>query len=98
MRPSHVFARRRSRLALISIWLLACTPAGARGTGGAYDVDKAVIAVGGTTSSGGAFRLDGTLGQPATAVLNGSGYTLQDGFWAPVGVVSDRIFANGFDP
>jgi hypothetical protein len=40
-----------------------------------------VIASGGGESSGGGFRLDGTIGQPAVARLSGGNYTLQGGFW-----------------
>lgn len=95
MHPLQAFAR--GGLVLFSIWLLVSAPAGAQ-SGGAYTIDKAVIAGGGATLTGGAFRLSGTFGQPAIAASNGSVYALQDGFWAPAAVESDRIFANGFDP
>jgi len=40
-----------------------------------------VIAGGGGESAGGNFRLHGTIGQPATAMLSGGGFRLQGGFW-----------------
>lgn len=67
--------------------------------GGAYRIDRAAIGDGGATSSGGAFRLSGTVGQPATDMLGAGGYRLYDGFWGPASLpATDEIFANGFDP
>ena len=68
-------------------------------SGGAYRVDRSVIGAGGATSSGGAFRLSGTVGQPLTDALGAGAYRLYDGFWSPASrPVTDEIFANGFDP
>ncbi|MBO9662813.1 hypothetical protein [Dokdonella sp.] len=98
MRTCTVIARRRIGSTLRLALLFACIPAGAQSTGGAYAIDKAVVAGGGATLGAGAFRLSGTLGQPAIATSSGSAYSLQDGFWTAAGTGSDRIFANGFDP
>lgn len=76
----------------------AASGAVAATSGGSYSIDSSVIAGGGATLSGGAFRLEGTLAQPAISELSAAGYSLYTGFWAPRGPVSDRIFANGFDP
>jgi len=40
-----------------------------------------VIAGGGGESSGGNFRLHGTIGQPTVALMSGGGFALQGGFW-----------------
>lgn len=67
--------------------------------GGSYSLERAAIASGGTTLSGGTFRMSSTIGQPATATLGSANYQLYDGFWAPIAApTSDLIFANGFDP
>jgi hypothetical protein len=44
-------------------------------------LQRYVIAGGGGESSGGNFRLHGTIGQPAVAVLIGGDLTLEGGFW-----------------
>lgn len=68
-------------------------------SGGPYTIDPSVVGGGGATLTGGSFSLSGTIGQPATAQLAGSGYSLYDGFWAPAAApTDDLIFANGFDP
>ena len=91
-----------SRLHLIplvlSIALPGARPALAQSSGGPFAIDPATIAGGGATLSGGQFRLSGTIGQPATAMLGASTYRLHDGFWKPVSPPSDLIFADGFDP
>lgn len=70
----------------------------AQSAGGSYEIAPTSIAGGGATLSGGAFRLSGTIGQPATRMLSAAGYRLYDGFWAPASTPSsDLIFANGFD-
>ncbi len=85
-----------------ALLMLACAAATsgaiAATSGGSYSIDSSVIAAGGATLTGGAFRLEGTLAQPATSELSAAGYSLYTGFWAPEQPASDRIFANGFDP
>lgn len=71
------------------------TSAGAQSAGGPYAIDPAADAGGGgATLSGGQFRLNGTVGQPAASPLAASGYQLDGGFHPLLG---DRIFASGFD-
>lgn len=56
-------------------------------TGGGYDLSWSTIdGGGGTFSTGGEFRLGGTVGQPDAGVMGGGEYILQGGFWAIVGV------------
>jgi hypothetical protein len=47
---------------------------------------------GGTWSSGGGYRLGGTVGQPDAGVLSGGGYTLGGGFWCGGAQTPDRQF------
>jgi hypothetical protein len=52
-------------------------------TGGNFDLSHNVIAGGGSTSTGGPFRVEGTVGQNiAGSVSGGGGYLLRGGFWA----------------
>ncbi|HMM68015.1 MAG TPA: hypothetical protein PKC03_13840 [Dokdonella sp.] len=91
--------RTRSRVGVFLLLAGAvCTmPSGAQSTGGPYRIDPAVIAAGGGKMAGGSLQISSTIGQPATALLAGAGYTLQGGFWSAAESNSDSIFANGFD-
>ena len=52
-------------------------------SGGPYAIRSSTIDGGGTsTSSGGAFVLAGTIGQPDAGLLEGGAYSLGGGFWA----------------
>jgi hypothetical protein len=47
-----------------------------------FEVTRYTIDGGGAMrSSGGEFELSGTIGQPETGVMDGSGFTLSGGFW-----------------
>jgi hypothetical protein len=53
-----------------------------------YSIDWYKVAGGGGASSGGAFSLTGTIGQPdAGGPLTGGNYSLTGGFWSLVGTV-----------
>jgi hypothetical protein len=53
-----------------------------------YSIDWYKIAGGGGTSSGGAYQLSGTIGQPdASGTMTGGNYSLTGGFWSLVSVV-----------
>jgi len=82
---------------LLALATIAATGHGQSG-GGAFRIDPVVVSGGGATLDGDAFRLSGTIGQPATALLSASGFQMHDGFWRPAAPTSDVIFANGFDP
>lgn len=66
-----------------------------------YQVNWFTIDGGGGQSSGGAYTLNGTIGQPDAATSSGGAYTLQGGFWSAFAVVqtdgtpSLRILRNG---
>ncbi len=50
-------------------------------TGGGYDLTWSTIDGGGGASSGGAYLLGGTIGQPDARAISGGNYTLVGGFW-----------------
>lgn len=52
-----------------------------------YAIAWFTIDGGGGTSSGGAYSLSGTIGQPEAGMMTGGSYTLQGGFWSVVGAV-----------
>ncbi|QYO67220.1 carboxypeptidase-like regulatory domain-containing protein [Leptolyngbya sp. 7M] len=71
--------------------------------GGDFDLSHSVIAGGGSASSGGAFRLDGTAGQALAGTLStgippaGNGLRLRGGFWAfdQIGPTSALVSVSG---
>jgi hypothetical protein len=46
-----------------------------------YSIDFYTIDAGGGTSTGGVYRITGTVGQPDAGVSSGGPYVLQGGFW-----------------
>src|ERR1700692_3967957 len=52
--------------------------------GQSYSIDWFTIDGGGGTSSGGAYTLSGTIGQPDAGQLSGGNFTLDGGFWGGV--------------
>lgn len=78
-------------------------PATVSAQGAGFAVPRQVIAGGGGSSSGGVFRIDGTIAQPDADPLHpatGGAYAISGGFWP--GLVSTTtgngmIFANGFE-
>jgi hypothetical protein len=89
---------RFTAFALLAIAGVAVQAARAQ-SGGPYRIERAVVAGGGRPAAAGTYQLSGTFGQSATATLQSAGYAMFDGFWSPVTpTVSDRIFANAFEP
>jgi hypothetical protein len=78
-------------------------PASVSAQGAAFAVSRWVIAGGGGSSSGGVFRIEGTIAQPDADPLHpatGGAYAISGGFWpgfidATTG--GGTIFANGFE-
>jgi large exoprotein involved in heme utilization and adhesion len=70
-------------LALLTVLLLSLVlvAAAAAQTGSGFDLSWHVVGSGGGRMTGGAYQLDGTLGQVAVAQASGSGDTLFHGFW-----------------
>jgi len=63
--------------------------AGTRSSGGPYVLDWYTMDGGGGTSSGGAYALSGTIGQPdAAPPLAGGAYDLEPGFWPGAGILT----------
>ena len=52
-------------------------------TGGAFTIEKSVIAAGGTTSAGGAFTVESSIGQPAAGSATGGQFSIFGGFFTP---------------
>ena len=76
--------RGRAVLFVVILFILSSAVALAQ-TGDGFDLSWSTIDGGGGTSSGGAFSLSGTVGQPdASVAMTGGSYTLQGGFWAGV--------------
>jgi hypothetical protein len=75
--------RRRQRLGLIGLALVAGLLAGAAGwaqvTG--YEVTWWTVDSGAGSSSGGNYSLSGTLGQPDAGTLAGGSYQVLGGYW-----------------
>ena len=69
--------------------------------GQSYSIDSFTIAGGGGTSAGGAFTLNGTIGQPDAGTMSGGNYSLAGGFWGasqtppPVGSVIIKVCVVG---
>lgn len=83
--------------AILSLLFLASVAAGQ--TGGAFAIEKSVIASGGGTSAGGAFTVEGTAGQSAAGVVQGAPFSISGGFATPAfaptaaaASVSGRVF------
>jgi len=57
-------------------------------TGGEFDLSWSTVDGGGGTAEGGAFVVQGTVGQADAGAMSGGAYELQGGFWN--GRVSDR--------
>ena len=70
---------RNIRWLLLGLVMVTC-PAWAQ-TGGDYDLSWSTIDGGGGTSSGGAFILSGTIGQPDAGAMAGGDFALMGGFW-----------------
>lgn len=63
-----------------------------------FHINKYTIDAGGNDSSTTPYVLRGSIGQYDVKTLQGGTYTLRSGFWSPSnGLLSDLIFADGFD-
>lgn len=80
-KPSGRAGQRRRWALLAWVMLLAAVPVLAQ-SGGSYDLSWATVdGGGGTVSTGGAYSLVGTVGQPDAGLLTGGPYALGGGFW-----------------
>jgi len=54
-------------------------------SGGGFEITRSTLDAGGGISTGGGFRLGGTMGQPEPGgAMTGGGFTMTGGFWSPV--------------
>jgi hypothetical protein len=77
-------------LVAVCLFLLATSVVLAQ-SGGGYDLSWSTVDGGGWTfSSGGAYSVGGTAGQPDPGLLTGGSYTLGGGFWGGGAVANPR--------
>jgi uncharacterized membrane protein len=79
--------KRKKFLILLAFVALTLFIANATSThaqiGGTYELTWSTLDGGGATSStGGTYSLDGTIGQPDAGAMSGGTYSLGGGFWA----------------
>jgi len=89
---------KRSRSWLWAFLLLLVPALALAQAGGPYDLSWSTVDGGGHTfSTGGAYTLGGTAGQPDAGALSGGSYTLSGGFWLCVtaAVAAADIAASG---
>jgi len=81
-------------LAVSALW--AGATAAAPPSGGAYVLNRSVLAAGGNAAStGGSYKVAGTLGQADAASQTGGAYQLAGGFW---GIARSTVDAGPEDP
>ena len=85
--------------ALVAVLVLAAivtlslsSAAGAAPGGSGYEISWYTVDGGGGTSSGGAYTLDGTIGQPDAGSQSGGAYTVAGGFWAGIATALYNLF------
>jgi hypothetical protein len=76
--------------AALVIGLMASTATAA--PAGGYEVAWYTMGSGGGTSTGGAYALDGTIGQPDAGSQSGGAYTLAGGFWSGLAEAIVNVF------
>ena len=88
----------RSVMSLLAVCMLLSLSALGQ-AGGDYVLDWSTIDGGGGTSSGGQYKLTGTIGQPDAAYSTGGNYELLGGFWpgGPLCFVDFEDFARFAD-
>ena len=64
-----------------------CFLLSAFGPWGQYSIDWYTIDAGGGTSTGGAYTVNGTIGQPDAGKMSGGSFTLDGGFWGVIAAV-----------
>src|SRR4051812_36803786 len=83
MKRLHVSRRWAAGLLGLGLLLVGLSAGAGAETGSAYDLTWfSVDGGGGTASTGGAYSLGGTIGQPDAGALSGGTYNLSGGFWA----------------
>lgn len=80
--------KRAHLIITCALLAVSCLAGGMIVYAGAYSIDWHTIDGGGGTSTGGVYRVSGTIGQPdaRTGAMVGGSYALRGGFWAAVAV------------
>ncbi len=79
-------------------WFLAGFALCAAGLAGAQSLTRSTIDAGGGRSSGGAYQLEGTIGQADAQSSSGGTFRLRGGFWVPTQAPQgEALFADGFE-
>jgi hypothetical protein len=82
-RKNRLSARSKMKIFYLFTMIALFNSAAVPQTGGTFDLSHNVIAGGGSASTGGQFRIDGTVGQNIAGRVSGGGnYLLRGGFWA----------------
>jgi hypothetical protein len=76
------FTITRRKLAALGVALALLAGTLAAAPNGALRIDWWTVDGGGGASSGGAYTLNGTVGQADAGTLSGGGLSLQGGFWS----------------
>jgi len=91
--------RKAAVMSLLSLAVSSALIAG-QPSGGDFVISKSTIDTGGGMSTGGDFRLTGTMGQPDASpqISTGADIQLSGGFWALIANgIADLIFKDGFE-
>lgn len=81
MKIAYISRLLRSLVFFSLIVFAASAPVAAQ-SGNGFEITEAVVATGGTSSAGGIFEVDSTLGQPVLGEPSGFGtFALTSGFW-----------------
>jgi hypothetical protein len=75
---------KRILITLAAILLVAGALLGGARAAGELAIDWSSMDSGGSRSSGGAYVIDGTIGQADASVLSGSRFTVAGGYWVVV--------------
>lgn len=82
---SELKMKTLKNLFILGFCLIVSTAISARAQ--TFDLSWFSIDGGGGTSSGGAYSVSGTIGQPDAGVLSGGNYTIVGGFWSAIAAV-----------
>ena len=76
---------KRLRILLAPLLVCVIATVALAQSGGGYDQSWSTVASGGGTSTGGAYTIQGTIGQHDAAgpLLRGAKHDVRSGFWAP---------------
>lgn len=91
---------RKSAVIILLSFAVSSVLIAGQPSGGDFVISKSTIDTGGGMSTGGDFRLTGTMGQPdaSAQISTGADIQLSGGFWALIANgIADLIFKDGFE-